>query len=268
MKNTKEIITILILYIFTNSFGFGQLGKSLTEKNINIEEVRVSGLRATMVYSQVSRMVTVIPKEVIQSVPSGSINDLLEYVGGLDIRNRGNFAVQADLSIRGGSFDQVLILLNGINISDPQTGHYNMDLPVDLESIERIEILRGSGSRVFGTNAFSGVINIITKSDLKNDVSLSANYGQYGYYRTGISSNIRTGNLYNHISISSSGSDGYIDNTDFNNFNIFYQGSLKIRKNSDLEILFGRQNKAFGANSFYTPKYPNQYEKQNQIFQL
>ena len=261
MKKNGLILRILILYFLVSNTGYGQLNKALNDKKIDIDEVTVSGLRATMIYSQISRLVTVIPKEVINSVPTGSINELLEYVGGIDIRNRGNFGVQADLSIRGGSFDQVLILLNGISISDPQTGHYNMDLPVDLESIERIEILRGPGSRVFGANAFSGVINIITKSEIKDDLTLSAIYGQYGYYKTGISSNIRTANIYNHISINRSESEGYINNTDFTNLNIFYQGRLKIRKNSDLEILIGHNDKAYGANSFYTPKYPNQFEK-------
>ncbi|HBX87582.1 MAG TPA: vitamin B12 receptor, partial [Marinilabiliaceae bacterium] len=92
---------------------------------------------------------------------------------GVDIRERGPLGMQADVSMRGGSFDQVMILLNGINISDPQTGHHGLNLPVDLESIERVEILRGPAARVYGPNAFDGAINFVTKSSSQNEVYAS-----------------------------------------------------------------------------------------------
>ncbi|MDP4185283.1 MAG: TonB-dependent receptor plug domain-containing protein, partial [Bacteroidota bacterium] len=144
------------------------------KRRYSLEAVQVSAQRAPVTYSQVARIVSVIERSEIEAAPVQSINELLKYLLNVDIRQRGQFGVQADVSIRGGSSDQTLILLNGININDPQTGHFNLDLPVSLESIQRIEILEGPASRVFGPNAFSGAINIITGTDLQNRVKLSA----------------------------------------------------------------------------------------------
>ena len=90
----------------------------------------------------------------------------MKFAAGVDCRQRGVDGVQSDISIRGGTYDQVLVLLNGIPLNDPQTGHNTLNLPVDIESIQRIEILEGPGCRIYGPNAFSGAINIITGNDL------------------------------------------------------------------------------------------------------
>lgn len=97
--------------------------------------------------------------------------------------------MQADLSIRGGTFDQSLVLLNGVNISDPQTGHHNLDLPISISQIDHIEILAGPGSRVFGPNAYSGAINIVTKTAKNNSMDISSYAGEHGLFHTGLSVN-------------------------------------------------------------------------------
>ena len=112
--------------------------------------------------SESLRIVTTLTRNDIANLPVRSINELLDYVPGIDVRSRGTNGVQADITMRGGTFDQVIILLNGINITDPQTGHQNLDLPVDISVIDRIEVLQGTALNVFGLSAFSGAINIIT----------------------------------------------------------------------------------------------------------
>jgi len=114
------------------------------------------------------RVLTVVDRKAIQQMPVQNIDELLESISGIDIRQRGVGGTQSDISIRGGSFDQVLVLLNGVNITDPQTGHYNLDIPVDLSDIVRVELLQGSAARVYGPNAFSGAINIVTEKTRKN----------------------------------------------------------------------------------------------------
>ncbi len=255
-------VSKMIRYIKTNLFLFTLFhciwiyGQTDT---IEIKEIVVSGQRSPSIYSELNRVVTIIQKEQIRNAPVQSLQELLEYAVNIDVRQRGNFGVQADLSIRGGSFEQTLILLNGIKINDPQTGHHNLNIPIDINSVERIEILEGPGSRVFGPNAFSGAINIITEPHKSNIVNIFLTGGEHGYFKTNLSGSVSLGELKNFVSIGRSGSNGYMQNTDFGIANIFYHGSV-IFSHTILDIQAGYQDKAFGANSFYTPKYPNQYE--------
>jgi iron complex outermembrane receptor protein len=229
------------------------------------KEVVVSAQRAPVAFSQVARIVRVIGKEEIQSAPVQSLQDLLEYSLNVDVRQRGNYGVQADISIRGGSFDQVLILLNGININDPQTGHHSLNLPVSFDAIERIEILEGPASRIYGPNAFSGAINIITGTSDISNLKARVSAGENGYYDAGLSGTIVSGKLTNFVSVDHRSSDGYIKNTDFNITNAFYQGKLTTNVGS-LDLQLGHTDRAFGANSFYTPAYPDQFEQVKTTF--
>ena len=103
----------------------------------------------------------------------------------VDIRQRGLNGVQADLTIRGGSFDHAMVLLNGMVLSDPQTGHFNLDIPVDMDAIQRIEILNGPAARVYGAGAFTGAINIVVKPGNENYCKGILTAGKYGYNRIG-----------------------------------------------------------------------------------
>ncbi|NEW83232.1 MAG: TonB-dependent receptor [Mariniphaga sp.] len=234
-------------------------------KNIEVEPIVVSAQRAPVAFPQVARIVKVIGKEEIQSAPVQSLQDLLEYSLNVDVRQRGNYGVQADISIRGGSFDQVLILLNGININDPQTGHHSLNLPVSFDAIERIEILEGPASRIYGPNAFSGAINIITGTSDKSNLKARVSGGQNGFYDTGLSGTFVSGKLTNFVSADHRSSDGYIKNTDFKLTDAFYQGKLSTNA-GNLEWQAGHTDRSFGANSFYTPAYPDQFEQVKTTF--
>ena len=229
-------------------------------KDIEVEEVVVSAQRAPVAFSQVARIVKVIGKEEIQSAPVQSLQDLLRYALNVDVRQRGNLGVQADITIRGGTFDQVLILLNGININDPQTGHHSLNLPVSFDAIERIEILEGPASRIYGPNAFSGAINIITGISGKPNLKARLSGGENGYYDAGISGTFVSRKIRNFVSLDHRSSDGYMKNTDFKLTDAFYQGNL-LTKAGLLEWQAGHTGRSFGANSFYTPAYPDQFEE-------
>ncbi len=229
-------------------------------KDIEVEEVVISAQRAPVVFSQVARIIKVIGKEEIQAAPVQSLQDLLRYALNVDVRQRGNLGVQADISIRGGSFDQVLILLNGININDPQTGHHSLNLPVSFDAIERIEILEGPASRIYGPNAFSGAINIITGSSDHSNIKGRLSSGEHGFYDAGLSATFVNRKIKNFLSADHRRSDGYQKNTDFNLTDAFYQGKLTTKAGA-LDWQAGHSNRSFGANSFYTPAYPDQFEK-------
>jgi len=238
---------------------------TLVSKKIDLDEVIVSGQKAPVLYSQLSRIVNTVKKDEIKQMPVSSVNELLENFSGIDIKQRGVLGVQSDISIRGGSFDQNLILLNGVNISDPQTGHHSLNIPVDLNTIERIEILQGSGSRVFGPNAFSGAINIITNTSEQNNTKAGFSAGDFGLYSGYLSTSYKIGKTKHLLSLSKSKSNGYVKNTDFNRDNLFYQSSYNSSYGV-VDFQFGYTDKEFGANSFYTPAYPDQFEQTKTTF--
>ena len=108
----------------------------------DIEEVTILANRLEIPFSEESRSIAIISQREIQAQNALSINELLQTVSGLDLRQRGANGVQADLSIRGGTFEQSLVLIDGVRMTDPQTGHHLMSLPLHLQDIERIEIIR------------------------------------------------------------------------------------------------------------------------------
>lgn len=267
------IITNMVLAIscvFEHKTAEAQVDTTSVNKTIEIDEVVITGERNPVDYSRLARVVTIINSDEIAQLPVQDVSGLLEYVLNLDIRQRGVHGVQADISMRGGTFDQTLVLLNGINISDPQTGHHNLNLPLDLSAVHRIEILEGPAARVFGANAFNGAINIITNPDKESGVQLSATAGQYGFVDGAASAAFTTGDFRHFMAASHKQSDGYLDdeelnNTDFENTSIFYHGRLKALS-GQFDVQGGYDTKGFGANSFYTPAYPNQYEATRTLF--
>jgi iron complex outermembrane receptor protein len=216
---------------------------TMSENSTEIEPVEVFGQRSPAVLSEVSRTLTVINREDVEKSGVQNVIDLLEFISNADIRQRGIYGIQADASIRGGSFDHVMILVNGINVSDPQTGHLSLDIPVDHESVERIEILEGPAARVYGPGAFTGAMNIVTKKAGKKDLSASQVFGKYGYSRTMLNAGIKTGLLHNYLSMSHSTSDGYMENTDHRLQNLYYRGTIQKAQTS-VDFQAGYQNKS------------------------
>jgi len=237
------------------------------ENRDSISEVE---LEEVEVVSERTRTLSVTEKRELSSLPFKSIEDVLKTVPGVDIRQRGSDGVQSDISINGGSFDQVLILLNGVNITDPQTGHHNMNLPVDLSQIQKVEILSGSGARMNGTYAFSGVINIITTDNNNKKKGLKGNlshvFGKHNFSSTSAGLTFNKSNFYSSLSATYKKSDGYINNTDFEIGNLLLNISYNTSSLGNFNFQSGYQTKDFGSNSFYSFTYPNQFESTNTLF--
>jgi len=207
------------------------------------------------------RVLTVIDRTEIKRSAVQSIDQLLDYVAGIDIRQRGTNSTQADISVRGGSFDQVLVLLNGVNITDPQTGHFNLDIPLNLSDVSRVEILQGSSSRVLGSNAFSGAINIVTESNEPNSLRAELTGGSFNTFGQSVTNTSGNERLHTLVSVSHRSSDGYTRNTDYDFINAFVQSVLNTNTAGKFDLQVAAQQKAFGANGFYGLAYPNQYER-------
>jgi len=248
-----------------------------TLKEELLEDVEVLATRVALTAEQTPRLVTVLRASDIQAAAVQSVNDLLEYAVGVDVRQRGEYGVQTDISVRGGNFDQITVLLNGVNISSPHTGHLTADFPVMVQDIERIEVLEGPAARVFGTSAFTGVINIVTRGTLPqplpsregsshNRVSgiVGLYGGSYGYAGGDASlSHAATltpaTTLSNSISGGYSRSDGATPNSDFSSTRAFYHGTL-THHDLKLDGQFGYSYKDYGANTFYGASSTDQWE--------
>lgn len=234
---------------------------SAQEKESEISEITVQGKFLNLPLKKVNENITVISKQELENSPAKSIEEVLAQFTGMDIRKRGANGVQADISVRGSSFEQVLILVNGIRINDSQTGHNSMSIPFDLASVEKIEIVKGPAARRFGQNAYAGVINIITKPSSDENIVFTASGGDFKTYSLGVGANFGNTRSSNFIQVNSSSSDGYRYNTDYKINNIFYQNRYKI-ENGNLNFQAGIQEKKFGANGFYaTPAAKDQYEE-------
>ncbi len=228
---------------------------------VQMDEVVISAQRTEAGFNETARKVEVFDAEEIQSLPVQSLDQLLDYAAEADIRSRGPLNVQSDISIRAGSFDQVMILLNGVNITDPQTGHHHLNIPVDISAIKRIEVLSGPGAHVFGPNAFSGAINIITGTSEARAVHVGLHGGQHGYGKATAHAAFKASNTRHFLAADVSRSDGYRDNTDFFTGSAFYQTSWRPSPRHQTHLQAAYNHKKFGANSFYTPVYPQQKEQ-------
>lgn len=262
LKVAVKICVIPVTYslVVCPTIAVAQTDTSSISKHLELNEVVIESKVKAEAYSELTRVVSVVKQEQIQQLSASSVQDVLEKLINVDIRQRGGQGVQADMNFRGGSFDQVLVLLNGVNITDPQTGHHNLNIPIDLSSIQRIEILQGPGARLYGPGAFSGAINIITKPLPENSIQISSKGGEYGLTGGNINTSLKIKSSATFLSASYNRCDGYIKNTDFKNLNLFLHSNLSS-KIGDFSVFSGYQTKEFGANSFYTPKYPNQFEQ-------
>ena len=237
-----------------------------------LDEVVVSSEKINLPFSKKFRSIKIITNEEIINSPATNLSDLLQEISGIDIRRRGVGGVQGDLYVRGGGFDQTLVLIDGMKMDDIQTGHHTLNVILPLHLIERIEIIKGPAARIFGQNAFSGAINLVTKhfksqnADIPKKKSVSINLselvlGSFDQKTFSIGSKIVTKNIESLINFTSNRSDGYRYNTDLKKNSYFIKTSINS-KNSPLNIItFFNQNK-FGANGFYaSPSARDQYEE-------
>lgn len=248
--------TLAILSILSAPMAFAE--NEVDE--INLGEFEVIGTRAPIPADKAVRLVQVLDRQYIQAAAVQSVNDLLKLVAGVDVRQRGPFGIQTDIGVNGGSSDQLTVLLNGVNISNPHTGHLTVDLPTSVDDIERIEVIEGGASRVYGSQAFSGAINIVTKQDKKSNVGAHLTGGSFGTWGGDAHLNLKTGSVINYLSGGYAQSDGMSDNSDFKKGRAFLNGSWNSEA-FDLKWMGGLSTMDYGANTFYGTGSKSQYEE-------
>ena len=205
---------------------------------MHLQEVQVIS-RQTEIHSQAYRLVTEISREAIAALPATTVADLLQTLPGLDIRTRGANGAQADVSMRGGTFDQVMIMLNGACVSDAQTGHYAMNIPIPLSAIERIDVLEGAAASIAGGNAFCGAINIVTQHPEKDTYHVGMQMGMNRFAKAELTGGWRRNEWCVLASADYAHSNGYyapdptekeataLRNSDFNGANVYLNATWR-----------------------------------------
>jgi vitamin B12 transporter len=252
----SKLLLVGVLFLTLNLF-------SQEKKEVQkLDTILITSTRIDLPFKENSRTINVITAAAIKNSAATNVADVLQQVAGVDIRRRGTGGSQADLYIRGGGFDQTLLLIDGIKMDDAQTGHHTMNAALPIEVIERIEIIKGPAARVFGQNAFTGAINIVTKSNLLNTASVNIESGSFGQLNGSVTVGKEFENtaIIAHVGVLTS--DGYRENSDYNNYNYFLKGIFNKEK-QPIEVLATFFDKKFGAQNFYTPEAFgfNEYEE-------
>ena len=230
-----------------------------------IDSITVTATRVPVALHSSARIVTLLDSMTIASAPAETVNDLLKYALGVDVRQRGAMGMQTDISIRGGTYNQVAVLLDGVNITDPQTGHNSFDFPVNLCDIERIEVLEGPAARVYGTSSLLGAVNIVTRKSSENEVNASLEAGSFRSFGATASASVKHRGGFNSVSAGYQRSDGFSRNAagglnnDFGAFKAFWHGSHDFGRRN-LSWQAGVSNKDFGSSTFYSAAYDDQFE--------
>lgn len=254
----KKIYLSLLMLVCGNLYA-----QSNRDTVIVIDEVVINENRFSTPVSKQNRNVYVIDQATIASLPVRSIQEILQYANGVDLRQRGPFGTQADISIDGGSFEQTVVLLNGVKVIDMQTAHNMFNLPVPVEAIERIEVIRGPAARIYGVNSLTGAINIITRKPKETAVLIesytgsnfekdSENTGDTFYSRGIQLGGVLSKPRHQHSLFGSHDkSNGYRYNTGFENNKLLYLGNFQLGDSNEIATTFGYVKNGFGANGFY-----------------
>ena len=251
MKIRFKLFTILALFLM--KWGLAQTVQPL-------DSITIKSSRIDLPFKKNSRTISIITSETINESPATNLVELLQQEAGIDVRRQGIYGMQSDLYVRGGGFDQTLLLIDGIKVEDPQTGHHTLNIALPLEVIKRIEIIKGPAARIFGQNAFTGAINIVTKSNdsIKNNAGFQLGSYNQQHAAATLGTRVGTTSLMGHASVNSS--EGYRYNTDFNNQNFFVKSSFNTAANP-IEVLATFSERKFGGNQFYAIDAKEQYEE-------
>ncbi|MEM7102087.1 MAG: TonB-dependent receptor plug domain-containing protein [Bacteroidota bacterium] len=256
----RNILAIFAITLFTLS----------ANAQFSIDTIEVDAVRIPLKINETGRNISVLDAKQIEALPASSIDELLKTIPGIEVQARGGFGVQGDITMRGSTFTQVLVLIDGIKLNDPLTGHFNNYLPVTPAEIERIEVLRGAAAAMYGADAVGGVINIVTKafSNTKEGINLSGalNYGEHKLVTGYQGFSVKKGNATFGGGFSMNQSEGeffpetVIDsNTTLSAYNNFFDiktvgasFGYQFNNSVSLKMRTSYDYRDFGARYFYT----------------
>ena len=255
MKSTVLCLMVSLIVKFTFSQEkISELDPVTITTSINPEKV-----------SQTGRSVLVIKGERFANLPVHSVDELLRYLPGIEVQARGPMGAQSDIVIRGGTFQQVLVIIDGLRLNDPNSGHFGSYFPISPAEIDRIEVLKGASSAVYGSEAVGGVVHIITKTfAARNNMSSQKQYlnasaqvtgGEYDFW------NVNVGAFYDNGTTAVAG--GLLSNNTtgqaqrgtrgfLNNHTASFSIAHRLNKQWEIKMRIAYDSRKFSAQNFYT----------------
>ncbi|MBL7952844.1 MAG: TonB-dependent receptor [Flavobacteriales bacterium] len=226
---------------------------------LRLDTATVTATRIPNTLARTARHLVVLDQRILQGAVRPEIAEVLREHSAIDVRQRGPFDAQTDLSIRGGTYDQALVLIDGIPMSDPQTGHHLMDLPLLADALERIDVCYGGASRTFGAGAFSGAVNLITRRPNSTNGSFTLDGGEFGSWRARAMQEWVHKGMGMRLTAFHGKSDGAVPNSDHAQSGAHLSVG-KQWQHLELRGQAGLSDKRFGAQNFYSSLYPDQQE--------
>lgn len=258
--------------------------QNISDHGIDFDSVEVTSFRTIQNITKTGRNVLVIDSDKIKELPVHSTDELLRYVPGMEVQSRGGFGVQSDLTLRGSTYNQVLIMIDGVRINDPLTGHFNGYIPVALSEIERVEVIKGTASSIYGADAVGGVVNIITKAEPTNeqldiDASVKAGSNSYSGYDLSIFGKENKWKFSVGAQINKSKGQQFV-NPNYNlvkgvepNYNTWFETSTfsgsvgrSLGKNWKIGIRSSYDERNFNAKYFYTASSYDESVEHTSVF--
>ncbi len=260
IKNTikGELLRAFFLFLFMQNIVLSQESPDWVLPPVTVNAPRLSEVVSRNFIHEYS-----LSRKDIAQMPVKSLSEAIHFMGGIISQPRGNASVQTDFSLRGTTFEQILVLVDGVPINDPQTGHHNSDLPVLLSDIERIDVLAGPSSAIYGSSGLGGVIHIHTKTGSNKKTSLSFHGGSHKTSNMSAMQRLSIKSSTHQLGFQTQRSDGYRAVTDYD-IQMFTYGFRKTGLKSDVNASAGYSQKDFGANDFYA-SFPSR-EKTSSVF--
>lgn len=252
----RSLLLSFVLAICPLSVSFAQTGSTVPSSAANQipaqqESVIVTGTFAPEPATEIDRSVTVLDFSG-QAPLYKSWVDVLETEPSLDFRQRGQDDIQGDVSIRGSSFGETLVLLDGFRMDDVQSGHHDADLPLPSSSVARVEVLKGAGSTLYGSDAMAGSLNVITAQPERSDLTVGAGVGNYGINQQYGSGSFVRKDFDESVDAERDFSSGFRPDRDYRSATFFSRTGVKTSLGQSL-LLLAYGDKPFGADQFYGP---------------
>ncbi len=202
------------------------------------ETVAVTGTFIPAPVENIDRTITVIDTREQPLLYTHWV-DYLQLDPSIDLQERAPDGVQADLTIRGSTFEQTLVLLNGLRMDDVQTSHHDLDLPLPTGALARIEVLPGAGSMLYGSDAMAGTVNFITGPPQYSEAQAGAAIGNFGTNQETFSAGFVASRLDEELDVARDFSTGFMPDRDYR--------SLTIFSNSGAQTALGRSSDHAGT---------------------